>query len=129
MQGEAATLRTEADGSILFTAFPAMRDEGGDVAVVVRASNGETSEGGYRLTPAAPNPAYPNLRQFSLTNLRPRLLGAGDDRYTPPPPSGEALASGDLERACTSLAPSTVLELEQSGELWVTARPGGASSS
>ncbi|HEX2189695.1 MAG TPA: hypothetical protein VHG51_12390, partial [Longimicrobiaceae bacterium] len=77
VQGEPATLRAEADGSTSFTALPAMRDEGGDIAVVVRASNGEVSEGGYRLTPAAPNPAYPDLQQFSLTNLRPRLLGAG----------------------------------------------------
>ncbi|WP_420130470.1 tetratricopeptide repeat protein [Longimicrobium sp.] len=94
VQGEPAALRTDETGATHFTALPAMRDEGGDIAVVVRASNGELSEGGYRLTPAAPNPAYPDLQQFSLTNLRPRLLGAGDDRYVPPPlPSGVAVSA------------------------------------
>ncbi|HEY0015336.1 MAG TPA: caspase family protein [Longimicrobium sp.] len=93
VQGEPAALRTDETGATVFTALPEMKDEGGDIAVVVRASNGETSEGAYRLTPAAPNPAYPDLRQFSLTNLRPRLLGAGDDRYVPPPPSGVAVSA------------------------------------
>jgi Flp pilus assembly protein TadD len=93
VQGTPAALRADSGGAMLFTAFPEMRDEGGDIAVVVRATNGEVSEGGYRLTPAAPNPAYPDLRQFSLTNLRPRLLGTGDDSYVPPPPSGVALSA------------------------------------
>lgn len=74
-----ASLRTDSAGVVQFTGVTDMGDDGGEITVVVRASNGELSEGLYRLTPTPPNPAYPTLQPFSITNLRPRLLGHGDD--------------------------------------------------
>ncbi|HYR12340.1 MAG TPA: caspase family protein, partial [Longimicrobium sp.] len=77
--GSAAVLRPDSTGGVQFTGVTDMSESGGDVAVVVRAVNGELSEGLYRLTPTPPNPAYPDLQPFAITNLRPRLLGAGND--------------------------------------------------
>lgn len=77
--GSPATLRPDSAGAVRFTGVTDMSEAGGDVPVVVRAANGELSEGLYRLTPTPPNPAYPDLQPFAITNLRPRLLGAGSE--------------------------------------------------
>jgi tetratricopeptide (TPR) repeat protein len=92
VQGSNATLRPDSSGGQRFIGLADMSEQGGDIAVVVRATNGELSEGLYRLAPTAPNPAYPDLQPFALTNLRPRLLGAGE-AYVPPPPSARVAAA------------------------------------
>lgn len=121
VQGEPVTLRADETGAVHFTALPAMRDEGGDIAVVVRASNGELSEGEYRISPAPANPAYPDLQQFSLTNLRPRLLGAGDNGYVPPPPSGVALSTP------STAAPAAAAQGTPTGAVPGTGAPSGVA--
>jgi tetratricopeptide (TPR) repeat protein len=84
VQGTESALRADSAGAVRFIGLADMSEQGGDIAVVVRAANGELSEGLYRLTPTAPNPAYPDLQPFALTNLRPRVLGPGGANVTPP---------------------------------------------
>lgn len=98
----AATLRPDSSGGMRFTGVTEMSEGGGDVAVVVRAANGELSEGLYRLTPTPPNPAYPNLQPFAITNLRPRLLGSGGEAQPAASP-----AAGDPPGA--EVAPALLL--------------------
>lgn len=86
VQGAEASLRPDSSGAFRFIGLADMSEQGGDIAVVVRATSGELSEGLYRLTPTAPNPAYPDLQPFALTNLRPRVLGAGGANVPPPAP-------------------------------------------
>jgi tetratricopeptide (TPR) repeat protein len=84
VQGTESALRADSAGAMRFIGLADMSEQGGDIAVVVRAANGELSEGLYRLTPTARNPAYPDLQPFALTNLRPRVLGPGGANVTPP---------------------------------------------
>jgi tetratricopeptide (TPR) repeat protein len=91
VQGTAATLRADTTGATRFIGVVDLSADGGDITVLVRASDGDLSEGLYRLTPTAPSSAYPDLQPFALTNLRPRLLGAGES-YVPPPPVRTAAA-------------------------------------
>ena len=97
----AATLRPDSSGGVRFTGVTEMSEGGGDVAVVVRASNGELSEGLYRLTPTPPNPAYPSLQPFAITNLRPRLLGSGGEAQPGASPAADGAPFSPLreERA------------------------------
>ena len=84
VHGTEAALRADSAGAMRFIGLADMSEQGGDIAVVVRAANGELSEGLYRLTPTAPNPAYPDLQPFALTNLRPRVLGPVGANVAPP---------------------------------------------